>query len=86
MKNDYLADWIPEPNIYEDLAAEYHYRCQEYDMIVCGNERGLPTKPGHLGLINRHATKVLKEICETNNICNQSEKSELLKAIRKFQS
>ncbi|BDD79945.1 hypothetical protein [Burkholderia phage FLC10] len=68
MRRDlYLGTFEPTPRTQlDELAAEYHERCEAYDRTVCtgpiGRDGILPATSHELRLINRHAIAVLREL------------------------
>jgi hypothetical protein len=68
MRRDlYIGTFEPTPRTQlDELAAEYHERCETYDRRVCTGPivRGsiAPANPRELRLINRHAIAVLREL------------------------
>jgi len=59
-------EWSEEDRRADAAAEEYESRCEWFDREVCvaRNERGIaiPTLPGELGEINRHAMVVRKDV------------------------
>lgn len=50
-----------------DLAQQYHERCEAYDQTVCTGRRdgiAIPRDSEQLGLINRHALQVRRELLQ----------------------
>jgi hypothetical protein len=63
----YIGTFEPTPRTQlDELADEYHERCEAYDRRVCTGPivRGsiAPANPHELRLINRHAIAVLREL------------------------
>jgi hypothetical protein len=62
----YLCEPAPIDAQLDELAAEYHERCEAYDRRVCTGPivRGsiVPANPRELRLINTHAIAVLREL------------------------
>lgn len=60
----WFADFVHSP--LDDLADEYHRRCEAYDRIVCTgpirNGEVLPASHGELVRINHHAHAVRREL------------------------
>jgi hypothetical protein len=61
----YLCEPMPVERLVE-LANEYHRRCEEYDRSVCTgpivNGAIMPATYREMGLINRNAGAVLREV------------------------
>jgi hypothetical protein len=46
----------------ERMAEEYHRRCDEFDVDMCGNADGIPTNGRQSRAVNQHALQVLNEL------------------------
>ena len=71
-----------------DLAMEYHRRCEAYDRIVCTGPIGpegcvLPATPREMGLINRNARLILRELTHRAAEIGGTHQ-ELLETIRRY--
>ena len=68
--NEYLNEWQPteRDNRLHELATRYHAECEAYDRTVCtgpaGRDGVMPANPRELGLINRKAHAVRKNLEE----------------------
>ncbi|ADP02352.1 gp7 [Burkholderia phage KS14] len=87
MRRDlYIGTFAPTPRTQlDELAAEYHERCEAYDRLVCTGPiiHGsiMPATAHELRLIGRNARAVLRELAERAAMLGYSSR-QLTKAIQ----
>jgi hypothetical protein len=85
---DFMCDWTPSPmdDLLRKLADEYHERTEAYDRTVCSAKlrdgTAMPVTPRELGLINRNALMVLREL-EGRAVASGADRKALMDAIRR---
>lgn len=84
---EYLGTFPPPDKLLDDLAREYHERCEAYDRTVCtgpvGRDGILPGGPGEFALINKNAHGVLTELIRRGEEQGRK-RNDIVQAIQKY--
>lgn len=80
-RREMMGEVVFDKRLY-DLAAEYHQRCDDFDVMVCGNKEGMPITVDQRRKVNQHAVRVRTELEDRVDELNIS-RSDLIREIQK---